>query len=128
MTAINDHEILVIERDNNQGATAAFKRIYMIDLRSVGTDGTVTKELVVDLMAITDRDGLTQTADGALGLGSTFTFPFVTIEDVYPIDAQTLLVVNDNNYPFSSGRRPGKAPDDNEFIVLHLPTRMQLHS
>jgi glycerophosphoryl diester phosphodiesterase len=30
MTAINDHTFLVIERDNNQGATAAFKRIYTI--------------------------------------------------------------------------------------------------
>jgi hypothetical protein len=128
MTAINDHAFLVIERDNNQGATAAFKRIYKIDLRSVGADGTVVKVLVANLMAITDRDGLTQAADGAVGLGPIFAFPFVTIEDVYPVDSQTLLVINDNNYPFSSGRRPGKAPDDNEFILLHLPERLKLGS
>jgi hypothetical protein len=126
MTAINDNQFLVIERDNNQGAPAKFKRIYMIDLRSVGADGMVAKELVADLMAITDHDGLTQPANGALGLGPIFTFPFVTIEDVYPVDSQTLLVVNDNNYPFSSGRRPGIAPDDNEFILLHLPSRLKL--
>jgi len=77
-------------------------------------------------MAITDRDGLTQPAPSALGLGALFTFPFVTIEDVYPVDSQTLLVINDNNYPFSSGRRPGKAPDDNEFILLHLPRSLAL--
>lgn len=35
-------------------------------------------------------------------------------------DRRTLVVANDNNYPFSSGRRPG-APDDNELIVIRLP-------
>jgi hypothetical protein len=50
----------------------------------------------------------------------------MTIEDVYPIDDQTLLVINDNNYPFSSGRRPSKAPDDNEFVLLHLPRPLDL--
>jgi hypothetical protein len=77
---------------------------------------------------ITDRDGLSQTEAGALGVGPVFTFPFVTIEDVYPVDDRTLLVLNDNNYPFSSGRRPGKAPDDNEFILLHPPARLKLDS
>src|SRR5205823_1433388 len=43
MTAINDHEFLVIERDNNQGAPATFKRIYQIDLRSAGADSMVSK-------------------------------------------------------------------------------------
>ena len=126
MTAINDHQFLVIERDNGQGTAAQFKRIYQIDLRTAGTDGIVAKQLVVDLMALTDRDGLTHSEAGALGLGAVFTLPFVTIEDVYPIDDQTLLVINDNNYPFSSGRRPGKAPDDNEFVLLHLPRPLDL--
>ena len=92
-----------------------------MDLRSVQPDGIVPKQLVVDLMAITDRDGLTKPEEGAVGLGSIFQFPFVTIEDVYPVDDRTLLVINDNNYPFSAGRRPGKAPDDNEFVLLRLP-------
>jgi len=48
-------------------------------------------------------------------------------EDVYPLDSQTLLVINNNNCPFSSGRRPGKAPDDNEFFLLHVPTRLRLN-
>jgi hypothetical protein len=30
-----------------------------------------------------------------------------------------LGVLNDNNYPFSSGREPGRA-DPNEFIVIRL--------
>lgn len=126
MTAINDNEYLVIERDGNQGAEAAFKRIYKIDLRSAEPDGMLAKTLVVDLLAITDADGLTSPEAGAVGLGPVFSFPFVTIEAVYPLDASTLLVTNDNNYPFSAGRRPGIAPDDNEFILLKLPEALDL--
>lgn len=121
MTALNDSTFLVIERDNNQGPAAAFKRIYTVDLGDVAADGTLTKRLVVDLMSITDGRGLTMPEEGAVGLGPVFSFPFVTIESVYPVDAQTLLVVNDNNYPFSSGRRPGIDADDTEIILLRLP-------
>ena len=126
MTAINDTEYLVIERDSGQGKDAKFKRIYKVDFRHAAPDGVLSKTLVVDLRAIKDTNALTKIEDGAVGLGTDFAFPFVTIEAVYPVDAQTLMVANDNNYPFSSGRRPGKAPDDNEFILLTLPTVLNL--
>ncbi len=45
--------------------------------------------------------------------------PFVTIEDVDQIDATHIIVGNDNNLPFSSGRTLGKA-DDNEFVILEV--------
>ncbi len=126
LTAINDHELLVIERDSKEGREAAFKRIYQIDLRLIDADRTLQKTLLVDLLSITDKRGLTREEPGAVGLGSRFTFPFVTIEAVYPVNRRTLIVVNDNNYPFSSGRRPGIAPDDNEFILLRLPEPLNL--
>ncbi|MCP9773956.1 esterase-like activity of phytase family protein [Synechococcus sp. Tobar12-5m-g] len=126
MTAINDTEFLIIERDGGQGKDAKFKRIYKVDFSQAAPDGVLSKTLVVDLMAINDTKGLTKAEDGAVGLGADFAFPFLTIEAVYPVDAQTLIVANDNNYPFSSGRRPGKAPDDNEFILLTLPTVLNL--
>jgi hypothetical protein len=126
ITAINDNEFIVIERDNGDGLTARFKRIFKIDLRVAGENGFLVKELLVDLMQISDVDGITTPEQGAVGLGEVFKFPFTTIESVYPIDARTLLVINDNNYPFSSGRRPGLAPDDNEFIVIKLPKALDL--
>lgn len=126
MTAINDQEFLVIERDGGQGDTARFKQIYHVDLRVTEPGSLLKKTLLVDLMQITDSKGLTSAEPGAIGLGPVFKFPFVTIESVYPIDGQTLLVINDNNYPFSSGRRPGLAPDDNEFILLELPVELNL--
>ena len=128
MTAINDHQMLVIERDNTQGKSPAFKRIYQFDLRSANaaTNWRVAKQLVVDLMAITDPRGFTTPEPGALGFGPAFMYPFVTIESVDAVDAETLIVVNDNNYPFSLGRRPGVAIDDNEFILLRLSQPLNL--
>lgn len=120
MTAIDDQRFLVIERDGEQGAKAQFKRIFLIDLRDKGADQVVTKRLVVDLLAITDSQGLTEPEEGAVGLGPVFSFPFVTIESVWPLGDRTLLVINDNNYPFSNGRRPDLAPDDTEFILVTL--------
>lgn len=128
-TAINDSEFIVIERDNRQGDPnnpsfsdpAQFKRLYKVDLRQLDETGFVKKELLVDLLNIPDPQGL----GGNGTVNGRFTFPFVTIEDVLPVDATTLLVINDNNYPFSSGRTPGK-PDDSEFILIKLDQPLNL--
>jgi hypothetical protein len=125
ITALNENEYIVIERDNNEGANARFKRIYVVDFSKPSKEMFLSKRLVLDLMNIKDTAGLTKAEEGALGLGETFTFPFVTIESVYPVDNNTLLVVNDNNYPFSAGRRPG-VPDDTEFILVTLPTPLNV--
>jgi hypothetical protein len=114
MTAINDHEFLVIERN---GATATgggtpFKKIFKIDLNQVDASGNVGKTEVVDLMNIADPHDLN--GDGS----SKFTFPFVTIESVLVLDAHTLLVANDNNYPGTGGRNLGS--DNTEFLKIHL--------
>jgi hypothetical protein len=120
-TQVDAHRFLVIERDNEQGATAAIKRIYEIDLRRVNLDGTLVKTLVVDLMNIADPAGISLPGrPGDIGLGSTFTFPYVTIEDVLPLDDEHLLVINDNNFPFRTGRNPA-LPDYEDFIVLRTP-------
>ncbi len=57
---------------------------------------------------------------GSIGLGDPFAMPFQTIESLLVKDRRTLIVANDNNFPFSSGRRPG-LPDDNEIIQIRLP-------
>jgi len=118
MTQLDEHRFVVIERDNNQGAAAAIKRIYVIDLRKTAPDGTLEKTLAVDLMNIADPAEISLPGrPGDIGLGTTFSFPYVTIEDVLPLDAERLLVVNDNNFPFSTGRNP-LLPDYEDFIVV----------
>src|SRR5262245_5601174 len=121
MTAVNKREFLVIERDNFEGAAAQFKKIFLVDLTKVDRDGFLVKREVADLMNLADPDDIARTGTGV------FTFPFTTIESVIPIDAQTLGVLNDNNYPFSAGRRPGQ-PDDNEFILIRLDSPLQVDS
>lgn len=117
-TPINDNEFLVIERDGGQGETAEFKKIFKIDISNLDEDGFVEKELVVDLLDIADPNDLNN--DGS----TEFDFPFVTIEDVLVIDENTILVANDNNYPFSIGRGPDI--DNNEIIQVELPITLDL--
>jgi hypothetical protein len=111
---------LIIERDNNEGddgrdKAAEFKRIYLIDLERADENGVLEKIAYIDLMKIQDPDGIAPrgTKDGV------FTFPFVTIEDVDLVDATTIVVANDNNFPGSTGREAGRA-DDNEYILLDV--------
>ncbi|MDJ0618958.1 MAG: esterase-like activity of phytase family protein [Calothrix sp. MO_192.B10] len=123
LTAINDRELIVIERDSRQGdpqnpgfqTPAKFKRIYKIDISKIDKDGFIAKELLVDLLNIPDPKCIS----GNSRANCKFTFPFVTIESVLPIDSQTLLVINDNNYGDSMGRTP-KRIDNTEFIAIKL--------
>ncbi|MEM9768904.1 MAG: glycerophosphodiester phosphodiesterase family protein, partial [Cyanobacteria bacterium P01_D01_bin.71] len=116
-TPINDDEFLVIERDGGQGEAAEFKKVFKVDLSAL-TDGFVEKTEVVDLLNIPDPNDLNNDGD------TTFTFPFVTIEDVLVLDEETILVANDNNYPFSVGRGPDI--DNNEIIQIALEESLDL--
>ncbi|MGO1427117.1 MAG: esterase-like activity of phytase family protein [Halomonas sp.] len=114
---------LIIERDSRQGDPreewadnpAKFKRIYLIDLERTDEQGVLEKIAYIDLMDIQDPDGI---APRGTHNGS-FNFPFVTIENVDRVDERTIVVANDNNYPFSIGRQQGRA-DDNELILLDV--------
>ncbi|MFD7659245.1 esterase-like activity of phytase family protein [Actinosynnema sp. NPDC059797] len=109
---VDRNRLLVIERDGAQGVDARTKRVYLVDKRDRDRDGAVDKTLVADLLDIANPRRLG-------GFGERFTFPFTTIEDVVVLDDRTIGVLNDNNFPSSSGRSPGR-PDDNEFITLRL--------
>lgn len=116
---INGHQALVIERDNSQGSAAAFKRIYLVDLSDKDRDGYVEKTLLVDLMDVRNPRRLG-------GFGETFTFPYVTIEDVEIIDAQTIAVMNDNNFS-AMGGRGADVPDVNEYLEIRLGEPLKVH-
>jgi hypothetical protein len=109
---VNNHEALVIERDNGQGATAVFKKVFLVDLRDSDGDGWVSKRLLVDLMDVGNPRGLSP-------YGDPFTFPFFTIEDVEVLDARTIAVMNDNNFPAAGGRST-TVPDQNEYLEITL--------
>ncbi len=125
-TMFNATEGIVIERDNSQGDINGFKKLFRIQFNAAGS--AVTKTALVDLQNILDPDGISAGGSaGDVGLGNPFRMPFVTIEDILVLDEKTLLVINDNNYPFSIGRHVGsKAPDDNEFVLITLPQALPL--
>jgi hypothetical protein len=119
MTAVTDRQFLVVERNNAAGESATpapFKKIFLVDTSRLDADGVAAKTEVVDLMNVADPDDLNR--DGR----TVFTFPFITIEDVLVIDRQTLLVINDNNYPQGGGR--GDTSDNTEFLRIRLATML----
>ncbi|WP_176085229.1 esterase-like activity of phytase family protein [Martelella sp. HB161492] len=124
---------LIIERDGGEGdpalacadsskdATDCFahpalhKRIYKIEMTDENANGAARKIGYIDLMNIADPDGLARQG-GADGI---YTMPFVTIENVDVIDPTHIIVGNDNNLPFSAGRKLD-AVDNNEFVILDV--------
>ena len=111
LVALDRDRFLVLERDNAQGAASRLKAIYLLDTRDRDRDGYADKRLLVNLLAVPDPQGV------AGAPGSYFTFPFVTIEQLAVLDDHTILVGNDNNFPGSAGRTPGR-PDDNEYALI----------
>ena len=117
LTTVENDLFLVIERDNNQGDAAAFKKIFVVDFKRADSAGYLVKHEAADLLQIEDPHDIGR-------LGPVFRFPFQTIESVIPLGSRRLGILDDNNYPFSSARNPGE-PDPNEFIIIRLdrPTR-----
>ena len=115
-TVVNESEYLIIERDSGQGQTAKIKRIYKVNFEKIDSSGNLEKVLIVDLMNIADTNGLSPSSQNGI-----FSFPFVTIENLIVLDANTLLVANDNNYDAKGGRGT-EIKDPNEFIWLKLYT------
>src|SRR5215831_16968807 len=119
MVAVDDTRFVVLER-NGSTATSPnpppFKKVFLIDIEDVAPGGVARKMELVDLMKLADPFDLN-------GDGSTvFTFPYVTIENVLVLDPRTLLVVNDNNFPFGGGRE--NASDNTEFLRIRLPVSL----
>jgi hypothetical protein len=111
--SIDNDRLLIIERDGGQGDTAFTKKLFIADKRDRDRDGYLDKTLAADLLNLANPKNLG-------GFGPVFRFPFQTIEDVVILDDRTVAVLNDNNFPFSTGRTAGKA-DDNEYIEIRLP-------
>lgn len=120
-TVLQGDRFVSLERDNFQGAAAAHKRAFVVDLDEPGPGGDVAKREVADLLKLADPHAISLPArPGDIGLGNPFSMPYVTIESVLPVlGGHYLAIVNDTNFG-SSGRNPG-LPDDSDFIVVRVP-------
>ena len=115
---------VAIERDNSTGTLDGLKAVYAVSLPAGG--GTVTKTPVADLLHLADpagiarRDRFAQPGD-LVGAPGEFAMPYVTIESVVVSDPRTLVIANDNNYPFSIGRHLGtQRTDDDDLVAIRL--------
>ena len=129
---IDENTGLVIERDNGEGTPdkacpegqrrpdcfhdlPKFKRVYKVEFSAETAGQAMRKIGYIDLMNIQDPKNLARKPLQ----GGVLTFPFFTIENVDVVDANHIVVGNDNNLPFSSSRQPNQA-DDNEMILLEV--------
>ncbi|WP_203748785.1 esterase-like activity of phytase family protein [Cellulomonas chitinilytica] len=111
------HELLLIERDDFQGAASVMKRVYRVDLDTTGTDGFVEKTLVMDALKIANPDHLG--AGDGYGTDDPFSLPVQSFETVVQLRDGRLLIANDNNYPGNAARVAG-TPDDTEMDLVDL--------
>ena len=119
-TTLDRRRLLLIERDNAEGAGARFKRVFAVDLRRTAPGGVLAKREVLDLLRIRDPAGLSLPArEGDVGVGDPFAFPYQTVESVLPVGPRRLMLVNDTNFG-SRGRNPTR-PDDSDFSVVDVP-------
>ena len=121
MSMLDDHRIVVMERDAGRGLAAVFRSAYVIDLRKVGADGFLVKTAVLDMTAIPDPDlvSLPAVHEGDVGLGDPFRVTCESVEAIHVLDGQRAIIGCDNNIP-NTGRNPGIA-DDSELILVRIP-------
>lgn len=117
--AIDRHRLLILERDDFEGAKAQIKRVYRVDLRETNADGSLKKVLIADLLNLANP-GVTVETPGVFGLGSPFAFALQSVESLRITGPDQLTLASDNNFPFSNGRTTGRA-DDTEMIRVQLP-------
>jgi hypothetical protein len=117
IVAVNDHEFIVIERDSNAGAAAAFKRLFKIDITGA-TDVRNVKQLPIsglpDGVVPVGKAPFLDLLDPAYGLAGA-TFP-EKIEGLafgpdLPDGRHMLVVTNDNDFV---------AAQDNNFYVFAI--------
>ena len=121
MYVLDAHRIVVMERDGGRGLSANFRSVYVVDLRKVDDDGFVHKALALDMTAIPDPDLVSLPAihEGDVGLGDPFRVTCESVEAIYPLGGERVIIGCDNNIP-NTGRNPGIA-DDSEFIMVRIP-------
>lgn len=133
IVAINDHQFLVDERDGKglgDNSTAAFKKIYRIDLTAAADVSAISgdanlaaaalsKELLIDVVAVLNAHGIASIDIPAKLEGLAFG-PDVRVDGQ---TAHTLFVANDNDFLSTvvDSNHPAGIDNPNRFFVFAVP-------
>ena len=116
----NDNEGILIERDDTENNEKGYKKLIKVKLNQSGE--ALFRADLVDLMDIANPNILYgKPRDEDIMTGERFGFPFQTIEDIVIEGPDLVTILNDNNFPSSSGRNK-KMADNNEIIQIKLPS------
>lgn len=126
MVALNEHTLLIDERDKNAGDKAQLKRIYLTDLSKASNilgkydDGSAGKTL--EQMSVKDLtdNAILPPAKRTLLDAVAFRFPYEKIEGLSLVNGRTLAIVNDNDFGIGSD-----SPDNGtELWTFELPNTL----
>lgn len=113
--------IVLIERDDYEGPAAVAKKVYRVDMHHTDRYGNLRKSLAMDFLNIANPRHIGMTSDaGQYGVGDPFSYPIQSLEVLVPLKDGSWVSINDNNFPDSVSRSPGKV-DDIEMIRLRVP-------
>ncbi|GAA4726246.1 esterase-like activity of phytase family protein [Brevibacillus fulvus] len=127
LLAVNEHTLLIDERDKNAGDEAQLKRIYSIDLSQATNvlgeydNPTAGKTLEQMTMAELKTHGIMPPVKRTILDAASFQFPYEKIEGISLVNGNTLVIVNDNDFGVGS-TSPGNGT---ELWTFRLPYTIQ---
>ncbi|MBM7868322.1 esterase-like activity of phytase family protein [Heliobacterium gestii] len=105
IVAVNEHRVLVDERDKNAGAAAQLKKIYLADLSRATNilgrfDTPAEGQPALEQMTVEGMEaaGVTPPLKRTIVNLVDSAYPFEKMEGVALVDGKTLAVINDNDF------------------------------
>ncbi|WP_040950870.1 esterase-like activity of phytase family protein [Gorillibacterium massiliense] len=124
MVAVNDHTLLIDERDKFPGDKAQLKRIYAVDLTGATNilgkyDDATAAGKTLEQMTLTDlrTNGISPVSKRTILDAVEFKFPYEKIEGLSLVNGDTLAIVNDNDFGIGST----SAENGTELWTFKLP-------
>ncbi|OPA81082.1 copper amine oxidase [Paenibacillus selenitireducens] len=126
--AINDHMLLIDERDKNAGTKAQIKQIYATDLSAatniLGSYDTPDKfEKTLEQMDMTEfaQQGISIPTKRSVLDAVSFKYPYEKIEGITLLHGRTLVMINDNDFGVGST----SAENGTQLWTFDLPTTLK---
>lgn len=109
MHAVNEHTLLIDERDKNSGDNAQLKRIYAVDLSKATNilgkyDDSKSAVKTLEQMSVEElkSNGITPSSKRIVVDVAAFKYPYEKVEGLTLVGGNTIVIVNDNDFGVGS--------------------------